>query len=308
MVAHLCFLSLSCSVPSFLIQTHAPLIKLTAVLVLGTSYRLTKHSALSPIHISVACFFGCVYRNSCPAVTAASRTTSVEAECTSAASRSLLVPDGYGSVSGLLAACSRWPHQPYHWLFIEHYLLLCLLDNAVRHHTVIFVLSQTYRNLLVKWFIKYQTEHNCATLPPKKTPKTLLYPLIVICLYMESCLCVCTQNPREQGAMAWNWREPTGRVSPWWSTPPPPSFPSGSRVMVRRAAGGIELFECVWVCVVGGHSPLSATNYSREITWDSLGGWAEGRMEKAAVHCFSLTSSPAHVFLDPLCGLRLGCH
>lgn len=144
--------------------------------------------------------------------------------------------------------------------------------------------------------------------PPQKPPKTLLYPLIVICLYMESCLCVCTQNPREQGAMAWNWREPTGRVSSWWSPPSPPSFPSGSRVMVRRAAGGIELFECVCVCVWGGHAPLSATNCNREITWDSLGGWAEGRMEKAAVHCFSLTSSPARVFLDPLCGLRSGCH
>lgn len=37
--AHLCSFSISSSVPSFLIRAHAPMLKLTASYVLGTSYR-----------------------------------------------------------------------------------------------------------------------------------------------------------------------------------------------------------------------------------------------------------------------------
>lgn len=68
-----------------------------------------------------------------------------------------------------------------------------------------------------------------------KKHNTLLYPLIVICICLDMFVRVCKQNPSEQGAMAWNWREPTGRVSPWCSPPSPPSSPPGSGATVWQA-------------------------------------------------------------------------
>lgn len=68
---------------------------------------------------------------------------------------------------------------------------------------------------------------------PKKTEKRLciivsinshLPPHVCVCEFLCTRVraCVCKQNPSEQGAMAWNWREPTGRVSPWCRPPPLP--------------------------------------------------------------------------------------
>lgn len=72
---------------------------------------------------------------------------------------------------------------------------------------------------------------------PKKTEKRLciivsinshLPPHVCVCEFLCTRVraCVCKQNPSEQGAMAWNWREPTGRVSPWCRPPPHSRFPS----------------------------------------------------------------------------------
>lgn len=121
---------------------------------------------------------------------------------------------------------------------------------------------------------------------------------------MDMCVCahvgVCKQNPSEQGAMAWNWREPTGRVSPWCSPPPrspsPPSFPPGSGVTVRwAAAGGGGTEPCEWGDEQSCGPLCQPQTRIRELAWDSLRGWAKGRREKAAVRCFSLTSPPAHL-------------
>lgn len=68
---------------------------------------------------------------------------------------------------------------------------------------------------------------------PKKPEKRLciivsinshLPPHVCVCEFLCTRVraCVCKQNPSEQGAMAWNWREPTGRVSPWCRPPPLP--------------------------------------------------------------------------------------
>lgn len=71
---------------------------------------------------------------------------------------------------------------------------------------------------------------------PKKTEKRLCIIVSInshlpphVCVFEFLCTrvsaCVCKQNPSEQGAMAWNWREPTGRVSPWCRPPPPLPLP-----------------------------------------------------------------------------------
>lgn len=91
---------------------------------------------------------------------------------------------------------------------------------------------------------------------PKKTEKRLciivsinshLPPHVCVCEFLCTRVraCVCKQNPSEQGAMAWNWREPTGRVSPWCRPPPTPaspphslpSFPLGIRARWRGRRG-----------------------------------------------------------------------
>lgn len=156
---------------------------------------------------------------------------------------------------------------------------------------------------------------------PKKTEKRLciivsinshLPPHVCVCEFLCTRVraCVCKQNPSEQGAMAWNWREPTGRVSPWCRPPPTPaspphslpSFPLGIRARWRgRRRWGGRTEPCEWgdeqIC-----GPLCQPQTRiREIVWNSLLGWAKGRREKTAVKCFSLTSSPAHLCFSLLC-------
>lgn len=131
---------------------------------------------------------------------------------------------------------------------------------------------------------------------------TLLYPLIVICLCMD--VCVCKQNPSEQGAMAWNWREPTGRVSPWCSPPPTPYFPPCHLFLLaeERRWGGRQ--GGAQSNVSGEMNRAAVPSVSRKLGSGRSHGtlsWDEQR-EKAAVQCFSLTSSPIHLcFFYPLC-------
>lgn len=157
---------------------------------------------------------------------------------------------------------------------------------------------------------------------PKKTEKRLciivsinshLPPHVCVCEFLCTRVraCVCKQNPSEQGAMAWNWREPTGRVSPWCRPPPPLPLPllilyhlsllASEHDGEAGGGGGGRTEPCEWgdeqIC-----GPLCQPQTRiREIVWNSLLGWAKGRREKTAVKCFSLTSSPAHLCFFLLC-------
>lgn len=156
---------------------------------------------------------------------------------------------------------------------------------------------------------------------PKKTEKRLciivsinshLPPHVCVCEFLCTRVraCVCKQNPSKQGAMAWNWREPTGRVSPWCRPPPLPlpllilyhlSLLASEHDGEAGGGGGGRTEPCEWgdeqIC-----GPLCQPQTRiREIVWNSLLGWAKGRREKTAVKCFSLTSSPAHLCFSLLC-------
>lgn len=128
----------------------------------------------SPWHASVAASIGtAVQLSPQPASQPLSKATSVETERTRAACRSLLVPKDRGSVSSLLAAHYHWPHQPYRWVLIERYLLLCHL-NKLCEASNCNILSPTYSDLLLKRFILLQqflkTKHVTVRPPPKNTP------------------------------------------------------------------------------------------------------------------------------------------
>lgn len=103
-----------------------------------------KHTTLSPTpslwHASVAASIGtAVQLSPQPASQPLSKATSVETEHTGPACHSLFVPIDWGSVSGLLAAHYRWPHQPYHWLWLSVIWSFASTLGSVQHQTVIFL-------------------------------------------------------------------------------------------------------------------------------------------------------------------------
>lgn len=160
----------------------------------------------------------------------------------------------------------HWPRQPYRWVLIECYLLLCHLNWLYQASNCCTLLPTS----IIWQFLKNRTS-DCTA----EKPHRIIVPINShLPLHGDVRTRVCKQNPSEQGAMAWNWREPTGKVSPWYS-PPLPLLLSTSQcgVTVRQAAGGTEPRERgVEQC----YGPLCQPQTRiREIAWDSLLGWAK---------------------------------